>query len=232
MMRDNRQWRLRARTALQNYFQKRSAPRLILTVLLIITGLAGLIVSFVLLRSGLEQMWIRYPIAVFAGYGVFLGLIRLWVELEKSRFNPDLREIEEPLKASDYRPFEPTWRSGHGEGSWFDWLDIPSAFDLDEGCLPVLLIGALIGLLAVLAYAVMAAPALLAEVFIDAFIVSVLYRHLRIAAEGNWLGTAVRKTWLLAFAAAALLCLAGWCLEMLAPGTHSIGPAIEKLLHS
>jgi hypothetical protein len=50
--------------------------------------------------------------------------------------------------------------------------------------------------------------------------------------RGNWLGTAVRKTWLLAFAAAALLCLAGWCLEMLAPGAHSIGPAIEKLLHS
>ena len=84
----------------------------------------------------------------------------------------------------------------------------------------------------VLAYAVMAAPALLAEVFIDAFIVSALYRHLRIAAEGNWLGTAVRKTWLLALAAAALLCLAGWCLEMLAPGAHSIDPAIEKLLHS
>ena len=83
-----------------------------------------------------------------------------------------------------------------------------------------------------LAYAVMAAPGLLAEVFIDAFIVSALYRHLRIATEGNWLGTAVRKTWLLAFATAALLCLAGWCLEMLAPGAHSIGPAIEKLLRS
>ena len=231
-MRDNPQWRLRARTALQGYFHRRSAPRIILSLLLILTGLAGLIVSFVLLRSGLEQMWIRYPIAVFAGYGVFLSLIRLWVELEKSRFNPDPREIQKSLNRSDHSAFQPTWRSGHGEGSWFDWLDIPSAFDLDEGCLPVLLIGALIGLLSVLAYAVMAAPALLAEVFIDAFIVSALYRHLRIATEGNWLGTAVRKTWLLAIATAALLCLAGWCLEMLVPGAHSIGPAIEKLLHS
>ena len=65
--------------------------------------------------------------------------------------------------------------------------------------------------------------------FLDAFLVSVLYRRLKIAAREHWLGTAIRKTWLLVFIAAALLSVGGFALELLAPNTHSIGKAIHYL---
>lgn len=113
--------------------------------------------------------------------------------------------------------------------SWFDWLDV-SHIALDDGCLPALLALLLFGFATVLAMAVAAMPALLAEVFLDVFIVSVFYRRLRIAAQEHWLGTALRKTWWLALMAAALLALLGWGLETAAPGSRSIGPAIEKIL--
>jgi hypothetical protein len=230
-MNDDERWRVRARTALQDYFRRRSAPRLILSAILILTGSAGLVVSVALLRFGLERMWIRYPVAVFAAYGVFLGLIRLWVEFEKSRFDPQTDAVQKALKEAQAK-YEPSWSSGHDTGSWFDWLDIPNVFDFDEGCLPVLLVAALIGVLALLVITVLAAPALAAEVFIDAFVVSVLYRQLRKAAQENWLGTAVKKTWIRALGVGLLLSLIGWVLEILAPGSHSIGPAIQKLLGS
>jgi hypothetical protein len=85
-------------------------------------------------------------------------------------------------------------------------------------------------LVALLAMAIAAMPALLAEVFVDVFIVSVFYRRLRRAAQEHWLGTALRKTGWMALVAAALLALSGWTLETAAPGCHSIGPAIKKLL--
>jgi len=75
-----------------------------------------------------------------------------------------------------------------------------------------------------------ATPALLAEVFVDVFIVSVFYRRLRIAAQEHWLGTALRKTWWLALIGAGLLALLGSILETAAPGSRSIGPAIQKIL--
>ena len=91
-------WRTRTRRALERYFDKRSAPRLILSVLLILTGTAGLLISILLLHAGLEAMSIRYPIAVLAGYGVFLLLLRFWVEFERARFNPESGEIDAALE--------------------------------------------------------------------------------------------------------------------------------------
>jgi hypothetical protein len=240
-MDDKEKWRTRVHNAVRRYFERRSAPRIILGLLLIMTGLFGLLISFVSLHLGLEQMWVRYPLAVLGSYAFFFALLRLWVQLERSRFNPQAEEIQAAIAAENQPDIEAKLAK-YGRGSWLDWLDLPFSlgdigdfFDLDEGCFPALVIGilvAVVGSLIVLLLAAMtAAPAFLAEVFVDVFIVSVLYRRLRIAAQENWLGTAIRKTWWLALLTAALLSLAGWGLETLAPGSRSIGPAIEKILH-
>jgi len=60
--------------------------------------------------------------------------------------------------------------------------------------------------------------------------VSVFYRRLRMAAQEHWLGTALRKTWWLALVAAGVVALVGWGLETAAPGSRSIGPAIEEIM--
>ena len=133
-------------------------------------------------------MWIRYPVSVFAAYGVFLGLIRLWVQFEKSRFDPAANEIEVAPERMTSSSVESSWKSGHGHRSWLDWLDPVDLFNADEGCVVLILLAAIVvGLVAVLVFVVTSAPALLAEVFIDAFVLSVLYRRLRIAAKEHWL---------------------------------------------
>lgn len=242
-MNDKEKWRTRVRAAVRRYFEKRSAPKTILSLLLIITGFFGFLMSFASLHLGLEQMWVRYPLAVFASYGFFLGLLRLWVELERSRFDPKAAEIAEIIADEEERAHSKSVEaslSKYDRGSWLDWLEVPfrgldfDFFDLDEGCLPAFVIAILVavvgGLLVLLVAVMAAAPAFLAEVFIDVFIVSVLYRRLRIAAEEHWLGTAIRRTSWLTILTAGLLSFAGWGLETLAPGSRSIGPAMEKIL--
>ncbi|MBA2433813.1 MAG: hypothetical protein M3480_02755 [Verrucomicrobiota bacterium] len=222
-------WRTRTRRALERYLDRRSAPRLILSVLLILTGTAGLLISVLLLHAGLEAMSIRYPIAVLTGYGVFLLLLRFWVEFERARFNPESGEIDADLEMTE--PNESSWANRPRSGSWLDsldWLDFSDGFDL-EGCIPALLIGIFLALVGLFFFAIFSAFALIAEVFLDAFIITVLYRHLRVAAQEHWLGTAVRKTWWPALLTAALLGVAGWGLQALAPSAHSIGPALEQI---
>ena len=216
-------WRRRATAALQAYFEKRSYPRTMLTLVLMFAGAAGFLVSSGLLRLGVDHMWMRYPIAVGTGYAVLLALVRAWVELERRNFDPDdpaLRDVEPEFKLHH----QPTRR-------WWDWLDIGNldVLDGDEGCVPLLIVGIILMLVGIALTTIFAAPALIAEVFLDAFLVTVLYRRLRVAQKEHWLGTAIRKTWTLALTTAAFLALGGLVLEQIAPGARSIGQAIKQL---
>lgn len=220
-------FRAKARRALEKYFLSHSLPRVTLGLLLVLTAAAGFFASVVLLHYGITSMAIRYPIAAAIAYGVFLGLIRVWVEIERVRFNPKPEEIEGMAGAGN--PETPSiYRKSSSRSSWLDWVDVPNVFELEDGCLPVLVIGALIALVVLLFMAIANAPAFMAEVFLDAFIVSVLYRRLRVAAKEHWLGTAIRKTWLHVLLTIVLLFIIGLCLDWVAPGARSIGPALER----
>jgi hypothetical protein len=221
-------WRAKVRAALEAYFQNHSLPQFTLGLLLVLTGAAGFLASVLLLKYGVGHMAIRYPLAAACAYAVFLALIRLWVEIERTRFNPRPGEFEGGFSSAQAKAKRQIYRQSSGRRSWFDWVDFPDVFDFDGGCLPVLILGAIVALVALLFTALASAPAFMAEVFLDAFIVSVLYRRLRIAAKEHWLGTAIRKTWLHVLAAMVLLSVIGWGLEVLAPGSHSIGPALRQ----
>ncbi len=224
---DNDKIRSRAKRALQRYFEKRTSPRFMLSVVIVLTGLVGFGISAVLLKSGLTAMSIRYPLAVLGAYAVFLGLIRLWAEFERRRFDPEdpvilsaFEEEEEPVRPSVEK----------SDSRWWDWLDVGGDFiPSDEGCLPMLLIGAIVGLLALLVVAVGAAPVLIAEVFIDVVLAGMLYRRLKLAQAEHWLSAAIQKTWIYVFSAAALLALAGWCLDTLALDSDTMGNAVREL---
>ncbi len=224
--------RARLRRALADYFSKRSFPRQRLALLIVVTGSVGFFVSAAMLRLGVTSMALRYPVAVLVSWFVLLGLIRIWVELEKRRFDPEAEEFRAALRE------DPPTESADGIGvpqnrhSWLDWLDLPdfgSLLDADAGCLPVVMIMGVLGLVVVLVLAIVGAPALLAEVFLDVFIATVLYRRLKRAAKGNWLATAIRGTWGLTLLTAGLLGVIGWALQAMAPEANSIGPALREL---
>jgi hypothetical protein len=219
-MAEKKSWRSRAHRGLEDYFRRRSFPRLMLSLVLILTGLAGFGLSYGLLRLGLTEMGLRYPMAVIGAYGVFLGLIRIWVEIEKRHFDPDDPRLQRALSSEDGAPAKQTSSS-----SWLDWLDVPTgSLDLDEGCLPAVLVMAVVGLVGLLVFAIVGAP-----VFLDAFLAAVLYRRLKVAAQGHWLGTAIGRTWMVVALTALLLGIGGWTLGMLAPGSQTLGQAIEHL---
>lgn len=219
--------RERLQHALQGYFERKSLPRLIITGILIFTGIFGFALSYSLLKMGVIEMWIRYPIAVLVSYGAFLGLLRIWVEVEFSRFRVDDPEIQAAMTDMSRRE-QKKWIRETSDTGWLDWLDLPDFGD-GEGCLIFILVGVGIGLIAVGVMTVLGAPALVAEVFLDLFVVSLLYRRLQHAGREHWLGTAVGRTWHLALWAAVLMALAGFLLQFLAPETTTLGPAIRTV---
>ncbi|HEX8118326.1 MAG TPA: hypothetical protein VF521_13705, partial [Pyrinomonadaceae bacterium] len=110
-------------------------------------------------------------------------------------------------------------------GDWLSGLD----FDLDsEGCVFFLLALALVvaGVCASL-YVVYAAPLLLAEVLVEGVLLSGLYRGMKRArrGEGDWLGAALRRTWLPVLLTVLTFTAAGYLLQRAAPRARSIGEA-------
>lgn len=226
-------WRERARGALKAYFEKRSLPRLLIGVVILITGVTGFGISAGLLKAGMVQMWMRYPIAVLGAYTVFLLLMRGWAELERRKFNPDDDEFLAELKRNEREDFgpQPTQRPALDpkKGSWWDYLDL--SFDLNDsgGCLLALAVAALVGAIVIIFTVIAGAPALIAEVFVDACLAGFLYRRLKIAEQEHWLAAAVKRTGWHVLGVAALLAVIGACLDVMAPGSNSIGPAFREI---
>lgn len=226
-MSENLRWRDRARHGLKGYFERRGFPRVMLSIILLATGLAGFGISYFLLKAGLDQMAIRYPIAVFGAYGLLLLLLRLWVEWERHSFDATDPVLEEDLQKEP--PGDMVVVDRRDQRSWFDWLDVSSGLDFDDGCLPALILGLLLGLCALVIASVVGAPVLIAELFVDIFLTTVLYRRLRRASDEHWLSTAVRKTFLQVLGAAILLALLGLVFDLAAPNSSTFGEAIREL---
>jgi hypothetical protein len=69
--------------------RRHGVARLQITVIVIGTGLSGFLLSAALLRVGVTSMPLRYGVALAGAYGVFLLLIRGWVELHRRRIDVD-----------------------------------------------------------------------------------------------------------------------------------------------
>ncbi len=180
-------------------------------------------------------MAFRYPLAVIGGYAAFLVELRIWVEIERTRYQPNEVRIsnESPEETHESSLMEKFQRSD--STSWFDWLNGIDFLLPEEGCLFGCLFTVVVGLIGgavtMVASFILAGPGFLAEVFLDAVVVVMLYRHLQNAAREHWLGTAVRRTWSSVAMTAMALGVVGFCLDECAPDSHSIGPAVKELIH-
>jgi hypothetical protein len=193
-------------------------------VLVSVTAACGLLSSYVLLKAGVTTMAVRYPAAAALAYLAFLGLVSLWLRRFRLRardessanWGLDLEVPEIPLGGS---------HSGSaGDGGW--------SLDLDEGALwlvPVAIIGAIA--FGVLIYIVYLAPALFAELLLDAGLAAGLYRRLARVERRAWLMTAVRNTIIPAGFVAVLLALAGVIMQGVYPDATSIGVVVRHLEH-
>ena len=228
MMNDER-LKERARRGLSRYFEQKRSPRSMLSLIILATALAGLGVSFALLKAGVTSMGLRYPLSVLAAYAVFLGLIRIWVEVEKRHIDPEDAELKAAISGAK-EPSRVSLDTSPGWTRFLDGIDIPSGID-GEGCLVLLVLGLVVCLVVALFSLIGEAPVLLAEVFIDVALAGLLYKRMRAAANEHWLGTAIRKTWGYIIATAVLLSIAGIYLDMMAPRSDSMGKALKEIAH-
>ena len=213
-------------------------PRLVVSLILALSGLVAFSFSASALALGLDHIPLRYFAAAIAGYVTFLALIRVWIALHRIGWHVDL-----PLDgfgvpghaASDSTAMFGGGSSGGG-GASAAWDSAASGaskvdvgIDVDEAWPLLLALAFLLGSLLAMFYVVYAAPVLLAEVALDAALVTGIYRRLRKEDARHWLGSAVRHTWLPALIAALCLYAAGMALQWAAPDARSIGDAVRAV---
>lgn len=215
--------RRRALRGLRIYFAHRRWPRLMMSSVVLLSGGAGLLASFCMLHAGMNAMWQRYPLAVVAAWLAFLALMRVWVEIERRYFLSD-DDLDALVKLPD--PGEAETDTSESDWSWLDWVSIPD-FEDAEGCavavgvaiVVVLLASAFVGIITVVA----AAPALVAEVFLDAVLIGALYQRMKHIEQRWWLGGAIRQTWYPVLLTALGLMIIGFIMQVSVPGAKSIG---------
>ncbi len=236
--------------AINRQLLKGGLPRFQMTFILLLTGLAGFLTSFSLLHLGIGQMWLRYPVAIFAAYCVFLLLLRVWLWLQDNRRSEiDLSVMNFDLSAGADNAVTSNF-SGGGDfggggagGSWSDGVSTASVssdvsvldsvnvdLDLEELGLVILAVAALVGGIFAAFYVIYIAPVLLAEIFVDGVLLAGLYKKTKDLEKTNWLKTAVRKTLLSAILAFLLFTIAGFTMQKIAPEARSIGEVYQSLI--
>lgn len=104
--------RAQAVAQLRSDLLRQSWPRLQMSLLVSLTGGAGLLASFLMLHAGIASMTWRYPLALLAAYGVFLLLLWLWLRTRVDDW-ADLPDPGFDLSLPGGRPM-PNWSSGGG----------------------------------------------------------------------------------------------------------------------
>jgi hypothetical protein len=195
------------------------------------------------LGLGLRSMGIRYALAALVAYGAFLLAIRIWIAVRRNTADLDLDiswidpGLEGPAGNGHTTLFNDGQSGGAGGGASWGSADAASGgdsssavdlpFDLDEGLPIVIVIAIAAGAVLAAGYVVYTAPALLAEVIIDAALASSAYRRLRPRPGRNWAQGLVRRTWVPALLLAVSVGAAGLALDYLAPGADSIGGVVR-----
>lgn len=225
----------------------RGYPRGVVLFILALSGGVAFLFSAGTLRLGLEQMGVRYLLGTLVGYATFLLLIRAWIAYRRGRTDdgdsaPDVLDVPSGVSgeshgggASAQDAMFAGGRSGGGGGgaTWGKSSVTESAVlnvDADELWLVILAAVCAIGALFALVYVVWAAPLLLAEVAVDAALVTGVYRKLRRQDTKHWLHSALQRTWLPALAASACMMIVGFAMQWAAPGAQSIGGVMQQLL--
>ncbi len=221
-------------------------PRLQMFLLVAITSASGFVASYVLLRIGLTEMWVRYLIAFAVAYVVFLLLLWLWLRTRAEDYADVPDFLPHRGRGSTGAPFEGKGGEfgGGGASGRFHLADDPASAksealgtlgdglgavaEADELAIPLVALGVLAALILSSLWVVYSAPVLFAELLVDGVLAASLYRRLRGLDSRHWLETAIRRTFLPFAVAAVVAALIGWGMKLYAPEARSIG---DVLLH-
>ncbi len=240
---------------LQGKLEHDGFPRLQMLLIVAMTGGVGFLASFVLLRAGLAEMWLRYLVAFGMAYLGFLFLLWLWLRTRAEDYVdvPDFSGLGPSGGSSDAAPAFAGRGGNFGGGGASGTYDHPigtppvdasaagpdhggavgetlsAAASADEFAIPLLVLVALGALLLSSLWVVYSAPVLFAELLVDGVLAAGLYRRLRRLEYQHWLETAIRRTVWPFVLTAIIVCVAAWGMSVYAPEAHSIG---EVMIHA
>ena len=222
-------------------------PRIQMSLIVGLTGAAGLLFSFVLLQLGVTSMALRYPLALLLAYGVFLVLLWLWLRTKAE----DYADMPDFSGSGSGGPGDcgPAFDGGGGHfggGGASGSFDGPASFapvesdaspladaagavgdGADELAIPLLVVAFALGLSLASLYVVYAAPMLFAELLVDGALSYALYRRIKAADSPHWLESAVRRTALPFVLTGVFVAATGAAMAAYAPGVQSIGQFMQ-----
>jgi hypothetical protein len=233
-MREEEKQQARLLARVRGHLRRRGISHGVISGIMFVTALAGFLASVGMLKVGIGQMWLRYPLAVLLAWVVFLALVRGWTEVERSTMSADEELVGLESRGDDQAvESESVWKGRAPESRPDRWrgaanvLEFISHFLDFEGCLVLGAVVAVIALATGAAVAigsmVMQAEALLAEVLLDALLVSALYHRLRKKELDWWTGGILRETIGPVFMIMGCLMIAGIAAHSYAPEAHSVG---------
>jgi len=217
-----------------------------------LTAAIGFIASFLMLHSGINRMWLRYPLAVLIAYLGFLFMLWFWVRLRASEL---LDALDVPYSGDGSHI--PTFKGGgghfgggghsgsfdsptgidlsssvsgaHGSGTDSVVSEAAGVLDLEELAIVIVAILALIGSVWAALSIISSAPTLFAELLLDGALATGLYKRLRKTEGDHWLATAMRRTVWRFVGVAALFALLGGVMQVAVPSAKSIGQVIHGM---
>jgi hypothetical protein len=222
-------------------------PRIQMSLIVGLTGAAGLLFSYIMLQLGVTHMALRYPLALLMAYGVFLVLLWLWLRTKAEDYvdMPDLSGLV-PSGSGSYEPSFEGGGGNFGGGGASGSFDGPASFtpaesdasplseaagavgdSADELAIPLIVIAFALGLALASLYVVYAAPMLFAELLVDGALSWALYRRIQAADSPHWLESAVRRTALPFVLTGVFVAATGAVMAAYAPGAQSIGQVIH-----
>jgi hypothetical protein len=225
---------------IRDELEKRSYPRLQMMLLVILTGGAGFLASFVLMMKGVDSLALRYPLAVGIAYLAFLALLWMWLRVGVDSLDGPEQVLEGIVQLLPEGNPRATTVHAHAHTPaeaepLVELPDVPvpsvgSVADADELAIPlavILIIAGIVLTVLVASFSVVySAPVLFAEMLLDGVLAASLYRRLRRIERRHWLHSAIRRTIVPFAITAALMAAAGWGLSVYAPGAYTLGEAI------
>ena len=119
---------------LKSRIEKDGYPRLLMMLMVMMTGLIGFLSSFILLHSGMQTMWLRYLCAFGIAYIGFIGLLRVWLVTQREH----VADVAEAMLDLAYYSSRPSSSSGDaiasvnqlsGQGGDFAGAGASASFD-------------------------------------------------------------------------------------------------------
>ena len=229
-------------------------PRLQMTLLVVLTGLAGLFSSFLLLHAGLVTMWLRYLVSFGFAYLAFLFLLWLWLRTNAEDYS-DIPDVGGSFPSSSSSAHAEACSCYSGEGGTFGGGGASSSFDAsigdasiagdaspigeaignaaaaEEFAIPLVVLILIGVMLLSTLFMIYSAPMLFAELMVDGVLSASLYHKLRGLETRHWVETAVRRTsWPFALTT-IIVSIAGWSMSLYAPEAHTLGEVLYHAHH-